>query len=330
MVHATRRQLITLLGGAAAAWPLAAGAQQQAAMPVIGFLSSTSAAPYKPFVDAFFEGLRQKGYIEGKNLTVEYRWADGQYGRLSGFANDLVRLPASVIVAVAPPAAQAAKEATSSTPIVFSTSGDPVALGLVSSLSRPGGNLTGVNLMLFAMAAKRLDLLTKLVPKASTIGLLVNPNNPSTPRSLADAESAAQALGKKLLVARAGSENDIDVGFEHLVQQKVEATSVEADPYLLARRAQIVGRAARHSLPVIYPHREYVEAGGLASYGTDLFDAYRQIGVYTARILNGERPADLPVMQVSKFEMLVNMKTGKTLDLIIPADVLTLADEVIE
>jgi putative tryptophan/tyrosine transport system substrate-binding protein len=324
-----RREFITLLGGAALAWPVAARAQQPKA-PVIGFLSSTSAAPYKLFVDAFSEGLGQRGYVDGKNVTVEYRWADGHYDRLTGFANDLVRLKVSVIVAVAPPAAQAAKQATSSTPIVFSTSGDPVALGLVSSLSRPGGNLTGVNLMLFAMAAKRLDLLNKLVPNASTIGLLINPNNPSTARSSADAESAAQALGKKLLVARAGTEGDIDAGFDHLVQQKVGAISVEADPYLLARRGQIVARAARHSLPAIYPHREYVEAGGLASYGTDLLDAYRQIGVYTARILNGERPADLPIMQVTKFEMVINMKTAKTLDLVIPPDGLTLADEVIE
>jgi putative ABC transport system substrate-binding protein len=322
-----RRSFITLLGGAAVAWPLGARAQQR---PIIGFLSSTSAAPYKPFVDAFSKGLRESGYVEGKNVTVEYRWAEGRYDRLAGFASDLVSLHASVIVAVAPPAARAAKVATPSIPIVFSTSGDPVALGLVSSLSRPGGNLTGVNLMLFAMSAKRLDLLTKLAPQVGTIGLLVNPNNPSTGRSLADSEAAAQALGKEVLVARAGTESDIDRSFDQFVQQKVGAISVEADPYLLARRDQIVAGAARLSVPVIYPHREYVEVGGLASYGTDLFDGYRQIGVYTARVLNGERPADLPVIQVTKFEMIINMRTAKALQLVIPPDMLTLADEVIE
>jgi ABC-type uncharacterized transport system substrate-binding protein len=324
-----RRDFITLLGGAAASWPVALRAQQSK-LPVVGFLSSTSSAPYGPFVRAFSEGLGQRGYIDGQNIAVEYRWADGRYERLTQFANELVRLGASAIVAVSPPAAQAAKDATSSIPIVFSSSGDPVTLGLVSSLSRPGGNLTGVNLMLFAMAAKRLDLLCKLIPSAGTIGLLVNPNNPSTVRSTADTESAAQLLNRKLVIARAGAERDIDAGFDLLGREKVEAISVEADPYLLARRGQIVALAARHSLPVIYPHREYVEAGGLASYGTDLFNAYRQIGIYTGRILNGERPADLPVVQVTKFEMLINMKAAKALGLGIPQDMLTLADEVIE
>jgi putative tryptophan/tyrosine transport system substrate-binding protein len=217
-----RREFLSLAGSATLTWPLAAGAQQPS-MPIIGFLSSTSAAPYKLFVDAFSTGLRERGYVEGKNVTVEHRWADGRYERLAEFANDLVRLHASVIVAVAPPAARAAKAATSSIPIIFSTSGDPVALGLVSSLNRPGGNLTGVNLMLFAMSPKRLDLLTKLAPEAGTIGLLVNPNNPSTIRSLADSEAAAQALGKKVLIARAGTEDDIDRGFDQLVQQQSSA-----------------------------------------------------------------------------------------------------------
>jgi putative tryptophan/tyrosine transport system substrate-binding protein len=329
MFDRRRREFITLLSGAAVAWPLAARAQQPS-IPIIGFLSSTSATPYKPFVDAFSKGLRERGYVEGKNVALEYRWADGRYDRLAGFADDLVRLHASVIVAVAPPAARAAKAATSSIPIVFSTSGDPVALGLVSSLNRPGSNLTGVNLMLFSMSAKRLDLLTKLAPEASTIGLLVNPNNPSTVGSLADSEAAAQALGKKVLVARAGTERDIDRGFDQFVQQRVRASSVEADPYLLARRDQIVARAARLSLPAIYPHREYVEVGGLASYGTDLFDGYRQLGIYTARVLNGESPANLPVMQVTKFEMVINMNTAKMFQMVIPPNVLTLADGVIE
>ena len=319
------------LGGLAAgmAWPVVAIAQQTGT-PVIGFLSSTSAEPYKPMVDAFSSGLKEKGFIEGKNVLVQHRWVDGNYERLIGFAKALVDLRPNVIVAVAPPAARAAKAATSSIPIVFSTSGDPIALGLVSSLSRPSENLTGVNLMLFAMGPKRLDLLTKLLPHVSTIGLLVNPKNPSTARSSADTQSVAQALGKTLVVVEASTEREIDVAFDQLAQQKVGALSVEADPYLLARRDQLAARAARASLPVIYPHRENVEAGGLMSYGTDLSDAYRQIGIYTARILNRERPANLPVMQITKFEFLINMTTAKALQLTIPPDLLTLADQIIE
>jgi putative ABC transport system substrate-binding protein len=324
-----RRDFITLIGGTAAGWPLVAGAQPSA-MPVIGFLSSTSAAPYKPFVDAFFRGLAEQGFVQGRNVSVEYRWADGQYERLPAFASELVGIRANVIVAIAPPAARAAKAATASIPIVFSTSGDPVALGLVSSLNRPGGNLTGVNLLLFAMATKRLDLLTKLAPAASIVGLLVNPNNPSTARSTADARSAAESLGRKLVVAGAGTARDIDAAFTHFVGQKAGAISVEADPFLLARREQIAAQAALHSLPAIYPHRENAEVGGLVSYGTSLSDAYRQIGVYTGRVLKGERPANLPVMQVTKFELIINMKTAKTLGLVVPPDVLSIADEVIE
>ena len=322
-----RREFIIGLG-VMTALPSLARAQQ--VMPTIGLLSSTSAAPYKPFIDAFFVGLKEKGYVQGKNVAIEYRWADGQYDRLTGFANELVRFPVNVIVAIAPPAAKAAKAATTSIPIVFSTSGDPVALGLVSSMNRPGANLTGVDFMLFTMAAKRLDLLTKVAPHASILGFLGNPNNPSTARSSAEAQSAARSLVKKLIVVGAGTEHQIDTAFAELIQQKVEAISVEADPYLLARREQITTRAAQHSLPVIYPHREYADAGGLISYGTDLFDAYRQIGVYTGRVLNGEHPASLPVMQVTKFEMVINMKAAKRLALVVPPDMLTLADHVIE
>ena len=311
------------------AWPLVATAQPSST-PVIGFLSSTSAEPYKPLVDAFSSGLKEKGFIEGKNVSIQHRWADGNYERLVGFAKDLVGLRPNVIVAVAPPAARAAKAATSSIPIVFSTSGDPIALGLVSSLNQPSENLTGVNLMLFAMGPKRLDLLTKLVPKANTIGLLVNPKNPSTASSSAAAQSVAKALGRTLIVVGASTESEIDAAFNQFAQQKVEALSVEADPYLLARRDQLAARAARASLPVIYPHRENVEVGGLMSYGTDLSDAYRQIGIYTARILNRERPANLPVMQITKFELVINMKAAKALQLDIPPDLLTLADQIIE
>jgi putative ABC transport system substrate-binding protein len=324
-----RRREVLLGLGSAAAWPLAARAQQPK-LPVIGFLSSPSADGYQPFVAAFFRGLAEQGYVDGKTVTAEYRWADGRYDRLPAMAAELVRIPASVIVAIAPPAARAAKAATTTIPIVFSTSGDPVALGLVPSLSRPGGNLTGVNFLLFAMATKRLDLLSKLAPAAASIGLLVNPNNPSTPRSTADARAAAEALGKTLIVAPAGTAEEIDAAFAHFAGQKVAAISVEADPFLLARREQLAARAARYALPAIYPHRENAEAGGLLSYGTTLSEAYRQIGVYTGRILKGEQPADLPVMQVSKFELVINLKTARTLGLSVPPDLLTLADEVIE
>ena len=254
-----RREFISLLGGATA-WPLAARAQQSA-MPVIGFLGSPSVIPFKPFIDAAFRGLAEEGFVPGQNVAVEHRWADGQYDRLPAFANELVRLRVNVIVAIAPPAARAAKAATSSIPVVFSSAGDPVALGLVSSLNRPGGNLTGVNFLLFATV--RLELLTKLVPMADTIGILVNPSNPSTARSTADAHGAADTLGKKLIVAKAGTASDIDVGFAHFVQQKVRAISVESDPFLTARRDQIVALAALHSLPAIYSHREFAEVGGL-------------------------------------------------------------------
>jgi putative ABC transport system substrate-binding protein len=324
-----RRDFITLIGGAAAAWPLAARAQQPA-MPVIGILGSPSAIPYKPFVDAIFRGLEEEGFVLGKNIAVEQRWADGQYDRLPAFANELVRLRANVIVAIAPPAARAAKGATSSTPIVFSTAGDPVALGLVSSLARPGGNLTGVNFLLFATVTKRLELLTKLAPMADTIGILVNPRNPSTVRSTADAQAAADTLGKKLIVENAGTARDIESGFAHFVQQKVRAILVESDPFLTARRDQIVGLAALHSLPAVYSHREFAEVGGLVSYGTSLPDAYRQIGIYTGRILKGEEPANLPVMQATKFQLVINLKTAKALALDVPLHLQQLADEVIE
>jgi putative ABC transport system substrate-binding protein len=324
-----RREFLGALGGAAIAWPIGARAQH-AATPVVGFLSSTSAEPYKPLVDAVSSGLKERGFVEGRNVSIQHRWADGNYERLVGLAKDLVGLRPNVIVAVAPPAARAARAATTSIPIVFSTSGDPVALGLVSSLNRPGENLTGVNLMLFAMGPKRLDLLTKLVPKAKSIGLLVNPKNPSTARSLAEVQSVAKALNKTLIVVGASTESEIDAAFDQLAQQKVSALSVEADPYLLARRDQLAARATRASLPAIYPHRENAEAGGLISYGTDLSDAYRQIGIYAGRVLNGERPGNLPVMQITKFELVINMKTAKALQLAIPPDLLSLADQIIE
>jgi putative ABC transport system substrate-binding protein len=324
-----RREFLGALGGAVAAWPLKARAQQPA-MPVVGILSSTSAAPYKSFVEAVIRGLREEGFDLGRNVAVEQRWADGQYDRLPAFASELIHLRANVIIAIAPPAARAAKAAASSIPIVFSTAGDPVALGLVSSLNRPGGNLTGVNLQLFALAGKRIELLTKVAPTANVIGLLMNPNNPSSKSSTADAQAAAEALGKKLIVGSGGTAADIETSFAHFVQHKVDAIAVEPDPFMLARRDRLAAQAARHSLPAIYPHRENVEAGGLISYGTDLVDAYRQIGLYAGRVLKGEQPANLPIMQVTKFELLINMKTAKTLGITVPPTLLAIADEVIE
>ena len=323
-----RRQFLGVVGGAAA-WPAIARAQQKA-MPTVGLLSSTSSAPYTPFVEAVFEGLKSEGYIHGKNVVAEQRWAEGDYDRLPAYANDLVRMRASVIVAISPPAARAAKAATSSIPIVFSTSGDPVALGLVSSLNRPGGNLTGVNFLLFEMVAKRLELLTKLDTTADAIGILVNPNNPSTARSIADAQAAAQTLGKRLIVGNVGAASDISPAFAHFVGQKARAISIEPDPFLLASREEITAAVAQHGLPAIYPHREYVETGGLISYGTNLPEAYRQIGIYAGRILKGELPANLPVMQATKFELVINTKAAKDLKVAIPPGVLALADEVIE
>jgi putative ABC transport system substrate-binding protein len=324
-----RRQFISLLGGAAAAWPVGARAQQKP-IPSVGFLSSTSATPYKNFVEAIFEGLKAQGYVLGGNLAAEHRWAEGNYDRLPAYAEDLVRTRVSVIIAIAPPAARAAKAATSSIPIVFSTSGNPISLGLVSSLNRPGGNLTGVNLLLFEMVTKRLELLTKLDATAGIIGILVNPNNPSTARSIADAHAAADTLGKKLVIGNAGAAQDIDPVFARFIDQKARAISVEPDPFLLARREQIVAAATQQALPTIYPHREYVDAGGLMSYGTNLPEAYRQIGVYAGRILKGEQPANLPVIQATKFELVINTKIAKELGIALPPGVLALADEVIE
>jgi putative ABC transport system substrate-binding protein len=323
-----RRQFITLLGGTFVPLPVCVYAQQP--IPVLGLLSSTSATPYRPFVEAVFDGLESQGYVHDKTLTVEERWAEGNYDRLTGYATELVRMNVSVIVAIAPPAARAAKAATSSIPIVFSSSGNPVSLGLVASLNRPGGNLTGVNFLLFEMVSKRLELLTKLDTAANTIGVLVNPNNPSTARSVADAQAATKMLGKTLIVGNAGSAQDIGPAFAQFAARNVRAISVEPDPFLLARRDQIAAAATQHGLPAIYPHREYVEVGGLISYGTNLPEAYRQIGVYAGRILKGEQPANLPVMQATKFEMIINTKTAKALGITLPPGVLALADEVIE
>jgi putative ABC transport system substrate-binding protein len=326
-----RRDFITLLSGVAAAWPIVARAQQPA-MPVIGFLSSV---PFETRRDhrfiAFHRGLNEAGYVEGQNVAIEFRSADNQLDRLPDLAADLVTRRVSVIVAIGGDiSARAAKAATTTIPVVFVTGFDPVATGFVASLNRPGGNLTGVSFLVVLTVAKRLELLRELVPTATTIGMLVNPNNPNTKSVTGDAQTAAKTLGKKLVVVKAATEHDFDTAFSNLVQEKVDSLLVETDPFLLDRREQIVALAARHTLAAIYPFREFATAGGLMSYGTSLSSAYRQAGVYAGKILKGEKPADLPVIQATKFELVINLKTAKALGLTVPPTLLVTADEVIE
>jgi putative ABC transport system substrate-binding protein len=326
-----RRDFITLLSGVAAAWPIVARAQQPA-MPVIGFLSSV---PFETRRDhrfiAFHRGLNEAGYVEGQNVAIEFRSADNQLDRLPDLAADLVTRRVSVIVAIGGDiSARAAKAATTTIPVVFVTGFDPVATGFVASLNRPGGNLTGVSFLVVLTVAKRLELLRELVPTATTIGMLVNPNNSNTKSVTGDAQTAAKTLGKKLVVVKAATEHDFDTAFSNLVQEKVDSLLVETDPFLLDRREQIVALAARHTLAAIYPFREFATAGGLMSYGTSLSSAYRQAGVYAGKILKGEKPADLPVIQATKFELVINLKTAKALGLTVPPTLLVTADEVIE
>jgi putative tryptophan/tyrosine transport system substrate-binding protein len=324
-----RREFITLIGGAAAAWPLAARAQLPA-VPVIGFLNGASPEAYAPFVAAFLQGLREAGYIEGQNATIEYRWAEGQYHRLPELAADLVNRKVAVIAATTTPAAQAAKAATSTIPIVFTTGDDPIKLGIVSSLNRPGGNVTGVSNLIVELGSKQLGLLRELVPGAATIGALVNPSFPGAERQLRDLETAAHALGLQLVVLRATTEREIDAAFATMTQQRSGALLLGADAFFIASRDHVVALAARNAIPAIYSFREFALAGGLMSYGTDFRDSYRQAGVYTGRIIKGEQPADLPVQRSVKFEFVLNLKTAKTLGLSVPNSMQLLADEVIE
>jgi putative ABC transport system substrate-binding protein len=326
----TRRAFITLLGGAAATWPLAARAQQPA-MPVIGFLNTASPGPFAPLVAAFREGLKDGGYIEGQNVAIEYRWAEGQYDRLPALAADLVRRQVAVIAATGGTvSAMAAKAATSTIPVLFIGGANPVSEGLVSSFNRPGGNVTGVSTYMSELAPKRLELLRELMPKATKIALLINPENAADWRALVDMEPAARVAKVTLLILRAKVESEFEPAFTAMVQQGAEALLVSADPIFNSRRAQLVALAAHYAIPAAYPWREYAIAGGLMSYGPSISGLYRQIAQYVTRILKGDKPGDLPVQNPTKFELLINLKTARALGLTVPPTLLALADQVIE
>ena len=323
-----RREFITLLGGAAA-WPLAARAQQPA-MPVIGFFHSASPGPAAPHVAAFRQGLAETGYVEGRNVAIEYRWAEGQYDRLPAMAGELVRRPVTVIVATPIPAAVAAKAATASIPIVFNVAGDPVRLGLVASLARPGGNATGVNSFQAELGAKQLGLLRELLPTAVRIGLLVNPTNANVEGVTRDVRESASAIGVQIDIVQASDSRQIEDAFATLVRNRADALVVGSDAYFVSRRLQLATLATRHAIPAVFNAREFPEAGGLMSYGTNLTEVYRQLGVYSGRILNGAKPPELPVNQSTKFEFVINLPTARALGLEVPATLLARADEVIE
>lgn len=325
----TRREFIGLMGGAAAL-PLTARAQQPA-MPVIGFLHLASAKPFEGIVGAFRQGLKEAGYIEGQNVAIEFRWADGDYSRLRPLASELVRLQVAVIVAGGGEAtALAVKAATSTIPIVCNVGNDPVKIGLVASLSRPGGNITGVNILTSELAAKRVGLLHDLAPTTSVFAHLVNPNFPSTEINIKQVEDAARLLGLKAVLLKASSKSDIDAAFASIREKRISALLVGSDPFFNSARDQFVALAARDAIPTIYEQREFAVAGGLMSYGTSLKDSYHLMGNYTGRILKGEKPADLPIVQSAKFELVINLKAAKALGLSVPASMQLVADEMIE
>jgi putative ABC transport system substrate-binding protein len=323
-----RREVLILLGGAVSAWPLGARAQQRP-MPVIGFLGSASAGRSAPLLTAFHQGLGEIGYVDGHNVAIEYRWAEGHYDRLPALAADLVTRKADLIAADGIPAALASKTATSAIPIVFSV-GDPVDLGLVASLARPGGNLTGISTMAPELNPKRLELLSELVPQVGVIVLLVNPHNSNTERIIGDMQEAARAKRVQLQILKAGSKSEIDAAFTTLDQLHAAALVVGGDPFFADRREQLVTLAASRGVPAIYQSRGFAEAGGLISYGLNFTAAFRQVGVYAGRILKGTKPADLPVQQPTTFELVVNLNTAKALGLTVPPSILARADEVIE
>jgi putative ABC transport system substrate-binding protein len=323
-----RREIIAALGGAAA-WPIAAHAQRPS-MPVIGFLNSGTPEGFSHFLAAFHQSLNQVGFVEGRNVAIEYRWAEGQYDRLTALAADLVRRQVTVIAATTTPAALAAKAATSMIPIVFTTAADPVTAGLVASLNRPGGNATGVTTYLTDLGAKRLELLHELVPKATAIGMLVNPTYPDIGSQRKDVDEAARKFGQQVHVVNAASVNDFDKALGTLVQLNASALLVSPDALFLSRRDRLVGLVAHYALPTVYPQRDYVVVGGLMSYAASVADGYRQAGIYVGRVLSGAVPADLPVVQPSKFDFFINLKTAKALGLTVPDKLLALADEVLE
>jgi putative tryptophan/tyrosine transport system substrate-binding protein len=325
-----RRDFVTLLGSAAATWPLAARAQQPV-MPVIGFLHSASPDTNAHMVRAFHSGLKEAGYVEGQNVAIVYRYADGQYDRLPMLAAELARSQVAVLAATGgDPAVLAARAVTATIPIVFTTGSDQVALGYVASLNRPDGNVTGVVLLSSHLGAKRIGLLRELVPKADAIGALVNPTYPVATAQLKEVQEAAASVGVRLIIANASAERDFEPAFALLVQQRTSALMISSDPFFNSRRDQIVALAARHAVPAIYEWREFAEAGGLMSYGTSVTEAYRLAGIYAGRVLKGDKPADLPVMQSSKFEFVINLKTAKALGLDVPLGMSAAADEVIE
>jgi ABC-type uncharacterized transport system substrate-binding protein len=322
-----RRAFIALLGGTAVAWPLAARAQQ----PVVGFLSPASPDGYTERLRGFRQGLKDTGYVERENIAIEYRWAENQLDRLPSLAAELIRRQVAVIVAPSISSVQAVKAATTTIPIVFLVAEDPVRLGLVASLARPGGNATGINLVSGELTAKRLELLREMVPGAARIAVLVNPANAvNTETTLRDVESAARAMGLQIQVLNASTSREIDTAFATLASERPDAIFVGIDVFLNSRRAQLVNLASRHAVPAAFPIRDFAEIGGLMSYGGNIADAYRQIGIYTGRTLKGEKPADLPVVQPTKFELVINAQTARMLGLTVPDKLLVAADEVIE